>query len=90
MVVGRRIPFLLGPEGNFSGGQEAPILSSDFLGQAAKDALAIGHHLDEKLLMAYGRLALAHLQARMFFLGVRFLDGWIVGGRGQVVKREHI
>ena len=32
-------------------------------GQAAKDALAIGQHLDEKLLMAYSHLALAHLQA---------------------------
>lgn len=30
--------------------------------QAAKDALAIGQHLDEKLLMAYSHLALAHLQ----------------------------
>ena len=90
MVVGRRIPFLLGPEGNFSGGQQAPIISSDFLGQAAKDALAIGHHLDEKLLMAYSWLALAHLQAGSFFGGVRFF--WMVGllGAGQVVKREHI
>lgn len=39
--------------------------------------------------MAYSRLALAHLQARIFFWG-GFLDGWIVGGRSSCKKGAYI